>query len=98
MVAKEKPIKTDADTLLKKRPDLIHSDDRKVLSHVQRKSGEWLQNTLLIEGCDAPFKFKRKKRYKDLRGAKVNLTYYPSRELVASFEVEIMNVVRIRVS
>jgi hypothetical protein len=70
----------------------------KVVSHVQRKSGEWIINTIMIEGCDAPFRYKRKKNYRDLKGQRVNLTYYPSSENVAGFEMEIMNVVRIKVS
>ena len=70
----------------------------KVVSHVQRKSGEWIINTLMIEGCDAPFRYKRKKIYKDLKGQRVNLTYYPTSENVAGFEMEIMSVVRIKVS
>ena len=65
---------------------------------MQRKSGEWMINTLMIEGCDAPFRYKRKKLYKDLKSQRVNLTYYPTSENIAGFEMEIMNVVRIKVS
>ncbi|MCW8888025.1 MAG: hypothetical protein OQK25_03055 [Gammaproteobacteria bacterium] len=84
--------------LLKTHEALVHSERQKVVSHVQRKSGEWIINTVMIEGCDAPFKFKRKQKYKDLNGQKVNLTYYPDVEVVAGFELEIMSVVRIRVT
>lgn len=69
-----------------------------VVSHVQRKSDEWFLNTLMIDGYDVPFKYKRTKRYKDLKGQRVNLTYYPETETVAGMEFEIMKVVRVKVS
>ncbi|MFK7816821.1 MAG: hypothetical protein AB8B92_10860 [Gammaproteobacteria bacterium] len=88
----------EPEKLIKRHQELTHSDAMKVLSHVQRKSGEWMINTIMTEGCDAPFRYKRKKTYRDLTGQRVNLTYYPSSEDVAGFEMEIMNVVRIKVS
>jgi hypothetical protein len=91
-------MKSDVDTLLKKHRELTHSDMQKVTSHVQRRSGDWIVNTLMIEGCSAPFKFKRKDSYRDLKGARVNLTFYPGIEMVAGFELEVMNVVRVRIS
>jgi hypothetical protein len=91
-------MKSQVEKLIKKNPQLIHSDMMKVTSHVQRQSGEWFINTIMIENCEVPFKYKRKKRYKDLTGATVNLTYYPQAELVAGIEFETMKVVRIRVS
>jgi hypothetical protein len=89
-------MKTEAEKLLERHTQLVHSDQRKVLSHVQRHSGEWFLNTLMIEGVDVPFRYKRKRMYKSLVGAPVNLTYYPETELVAGIEVEMMKVVRIR--
>ena len=71
---------------------------RKVTSHVQRQAGEWIINTLMIEGCDVPFKYKRKQKYKDIKGQRVNLTYYPDTETVAGIEMEVMTVVRIKVA
>jgi len=68
----------------------------KVLSHVQRESGDWFINTLMLDGYDVPFKYSRKKPYKNLQGAQVNLTYYPQIETVAGLEFETMKVVRIR--
>jgi hypothetical protein len=91
-------MKSQVEKLLKKNPRLIQSDMVKVTSHVQRQSGEWIINTVMIENCEVPFKYKRKKRYKDLTGATVNLTYYPQPELVAGLEFETMKVVRIRIS
>ncbi|MFO7603025.1 MAG: hypothetical protein R6X06_04330 [Gammaproteobacteria bacterium] len=88
----------DPEKLTRKHPDLTHSDMLRVTSHVQRASDDWIINTLMIEGHDVPFKYKRKKRYKNLTGRRVNLTYYPSRETVACFDIEIMKVVRIKVS
>ena len=77
---------------------LIHSKMKKVVSHVQRESKDWIQNTILIDGYDVPFKYKRKKRYKSLKGARVDLAYYPSSELLAGIEFEMMKVVKIAIS
>jgi hypothetical protein len=52
----------------------------------------------MLEDCSAPFRFKRKKPYRNLEGMYVNLTYYPAVESVAGIGVEVMNVVRIRTS
>jgi hypothetical protein len=93
-----KKISSDPDSLLKKNKALIHSDGLKVISHVQRNLEDWILNTLMIEGYDVPFKFKRKQGYKDLRGASVNITYYPDSEKVADFDLEVMHIVRIRKS
>ncbi|MCP3670265.1 MAG: hypothetical protein GY814_07505 [Gammaproteobacteria bacterium] len=90
------PSKTDK--LLKKHEKLVQSDMRKVLSHVQRVEGDWFLNTLMIDGCDAPFKYKRKQRYKTLTGQRVNMTYYPVIEEVAGIEFEVMKVVRVRIA
>ena len=68
------------DKLLKKHTGLIQSDMKKVTSHVQREDGEWFINTLMIDGYEPPFKYKRKKKYKSLVGQRVNLTYYPDKE------------------
>lgn len=84
--------------LLKKHPELVHSEIRKVVSHVQREAGEWIVNTIMIEGCEVPFKYQRKKRYKNLQGQRVNLTYYPDEEQVAGLAFEIMRVVRVRIA
>lgn len=91
-------MKTEAKKLLKKHEKLVHSEMMKVTSHVQRTSGEWIMNTVMIEGCEAPFKYKRKKEYKNLKGARVNLTYYPDVEKVAGMDFEVMNVVRIKIA
>ena len=88
---------TSPEKLTKAHKELVHSELQKVISHVQRKADEWIINTVMIEGCDAPFKFKRKKPYKNLKGLRVNLTYYPDVETVAGFDLEIMSVVRIKV-
>ena len=72
----------------------------KVKSHVQRedKDKEWIINTIMLEGYDVPFRFKRRKQYRNLKGARVNVTYYPEVEKVGGFDIEVMNVVRIRKS
>jgi len=87
---------SDPDKLIKKHQELTHSDGVKVLSHVQRDKDDWILNTVMIEDCEVPFKFKRKQQYKDLKGSRVNMTYYPSTEVVAGLDFEIMNVVRIK--
>ncbi len=91
-------MKSPVDKLLKKHQKLNQSDMMKVHSHVQRESGDWILNTLLVEDCDVPFKYKRKKMYKDLKGQRVNLTYYSDVETIAGIEMEVMHVVRIKVS
>jgi len=88
----------DSIALIKKHPELIQSDNKKVVSHVQREEGEWFINTLMIDDCDTAFKYRRKKRYKSLMGHRVNLSYYPDSEVVAGIPFDIMKVVRIRVS
>lgn len=89
-------MKSEPEKLTQKHRELTHSDELLVESHVQRESGDWIVNTLMIEGCEAPFKYRRKKRYKSLQGQRVNLTYYPGLESVVGFQVEIMNIVRIK--
>ncbi len=84
--------------LLKTHHELVHSEMVKVVSHVQRDTNEWVLNTLMIEDCDVPFKYKRKKMYKNIKGQRVNLTYYPAVEPVAGIDMEVMNVVRIKVA
>ena len=88
----------DANKLLHKHEKLVHSEMMKVTSHVQRDSDEWIVNTIMVEGCNVPFKYKRKVKYKNLQGARVNMTYYPAIDIVAGIEMEIMNVVRIKIS
>ena len=89
-------MKSDIDKLLKKNAKLNHLDGVKVTSHVQREKGEWYLNTLMIEGYLVAFKYNRKKLYRSLQGASVNLTYYAANEQVAGIDVEYMKVVRIR--
>ena len=91
-------MRSETDKLLKMHEKLVQSDIRKVLSHVQRVEGDWFLNILMIDGCDAPFKYKRKRRYKTLAGQRVNLTYYPEIEEVAGIEFEVMKVVRVRIA
>ncbi|MDH5369827.1 MAG: hypothetical protein OEW99_07370 [Gammaproteobacteria bacterium] len=89
---------SDPGKLVKKHEELTHSEMVKVISHVQRDKDEWILNTVMIEDCEVPFKFKRKQQYKNLKGARVNITYYPTTEVVAGLDFEIMNVVRIKVA
>ena len=84
--------------LLKTHHKLVHSEMVKVVSHVQRDTKEWILNTLMIEGCDVPFRYKRKKMYKNIKGQRVNLTYYPALECVAGIEMEVMKLVRIKIA
>jgi hypothetical protein len=91
-------MKSEPTKLLKKHEKLVHSEMLKVTSHVQRNTDDWIVNTVMVEGCDVPFKFKRQRKYKNLVGARVNLTYYPDVEIVAGIEFEVMNVVRIKIA
>ena len=89
-------MKSEPEKRLAKHHKLVHSDMQKVVSHVQRSTAEWIMNTLMIEGYDVPFQYKRNKKYKNLQGARVNLTYYASTRDIAGLQVEVMNVVRIK--
>jgi hypothetical protein len=84
------------EALLKKHKNLVHSENLKVISHVQRQDGDWIRHTVMIEDVEVPFVFRRQKPYKSLLGARVNLTYYPQVEEVAGFEFDYMKVVRIK--
>lgn len=89
-------MKSPVDKLLQSHENLVHSEGMKVTSHTQREDGDWILHTLMVEGCEAPFKFRRTKKYKTLKGAKVNMTYYPVTEKVAGFDIEVMKVVRVK--
>ena len=89
-------MKSDPKKLVEKNQNLNHSDLLKVISHTQREQGEWILHTLMIEGCEVPFRFKRKGKYLSLKGARVNITYYPEQETVAGMKFEVMKVVRIK--
>ena len=67
-----------------------------MLSHVQRDKDDWVINTIMLEGYDVPFKYKRKEAFKSLKGGRVNLTFYAETESVAGIDFEVMKVVRIR--
>lgn len=86
----------DIEKLLQKHQRLNQMDMAKVLSHVQRETDDWVLNTIMLEGYDVPFIYRRKARYKSLKGARVNVTFYPDSQVVAGIEFEVMNVVRIR--
>ena len=87
---------SDIKKLLKKHGQLNQLDNVKVDSHVQRDKDEWVINTIMLEGYDVPFKYKRNKVYKNLKGARVNLTFYAETESIAGIVFEVMHVVRIR--
>ncbi len=91
-------MKTDVDKLLDKNKVLNHLEMQKVESHVQRKKGDWVENTVMLDKYDCPFKYRRRKVYRSLEGNRVNITYYPQRENVAGLEFEVMKVVRIRIA
>ncbi|KGK00970.1 hypothetical protein [Thalassotalea sp. ND16A] len=88
----------DIKKLLHNHKDLIHSDDLKVVSHVQRQEDDWYINTIMIADIDVPFKYKRKQPYQSLKGSRLNLTYYRQVELIAGMEFEFMKVVRLKKS
>ena len=89
-------MKSEVDQLLEEHRELNHLDMAKVVSHTQRETDEWMINTLMLEGYDVPFRYRRKKRYQDLKGARVNLTYYAHTESIGGIDFEVMNVVRVR--
>jgi hypothetical protein len=63
---------SDVKKLLKKHGQLNQLDNVKVESHVQRHKDDWVINTIMLEGYDVPFKYRRKTVYKSLKGARVN--------------------------
>ncbi|KFZ38418.1 hypothetical protein HR45_02940 [Shewanella mangrovi] len=77
-------------------PNMQHQDHCTVLSHTQRDEGEWVQHTLMLENNETPFRFRRSKKYRSLKGSRVNVDYYPQTTLVAGMEFETMKVVRIK--
>ena len=89
---------SDINKLLKSHQKLIHSEQQKVASHIQREQDEWFINTIMIDSIDVPFKYKRKKLYQSLAGQRVNMTYYLDVETIAGFEMQVMRVVRVKVS
>ena len=89
-------MQSDPNKMLKKHRQLNQLDMAIVASHIQREGDEWIYNTIMLEGYDVPFKYVRKKAYKSLKGARVNVTYYPETEQVAGMDFEVMKVVRIR--
>lgn len=96
-ICKGGQMESDPNKLIAQHNALIHSENKLVISHTQREiSGELFQNTLMIEGCDSPFKYRRPKKYKPLTGQKVNLTFYPASEMIAGASFEVMQVVRLR--
>lgn len=88
----------EPEKLLKRHHQLVHSEHVKVSSHVQRPRDDWIINTLMIEGYQVPFQYKRKQHYKSLKHQYVNLTYYAETKIIAGLEMEIMNVVRVKVA
>jgi len=87
-----------ASKLTTKHKDLVHSDDLKVTSHVQREEDEWIINTIMVENVSTPFKYKRKQQYRSLVGQRVNITYYSTSETIAGFDIQIFKVVRLKIS
>jgi hypothetical protein len=90
-------MKSSVETMLQKQCQLIHCELMEVTSHVQRFNGECMLNTLMIDGYDCPFKYCRKNKYQNLKGKQVDLSCYPSIEVIAGFEIDIMKVVHIKV-
>lgn len=87
---------SDAKQLTDKHQSLTQKENAVVTSHVQRDEGEWIRHTLMLDGIDVPFIFRRKQQYRSLKGARVNLTYYRIEETVAGVPFEAMKVVRIK--
>jgi hypothetical protein len=84
--------------LLAEHEQLTHSTMQKVSSHVQRQDGDWILNTVMIEGQEVPFKYKRRRKYKSLKGARVDMVYYPDKEVIARMDFPYMKVIKIALS
>ncbi len=87
---------TRSETSQRKQPALLEAREQKVSSHTQRPDGDWVLHTLMLEGIDTPFQFRRPKGYRSLQGARVNLSYYIETRKLAGENFEVMKVVRIR--
>jgi hypothetical protein len=48
-------MQTEPEKLLKQHAKLVHTGMLKVTSHVQRDEGDWIVNTLLVEGYEVSF-------------------------------------------
>lgn len=90
------PVKSEVEKLLERNRQLNHLEMAAVVSHVQRETDGWVLNTIMLDGYDVPFRYRRKKRYRSLKGARINITYYLQLEQVAGTEVEVMKVVRLK--
>lgn len=91
-------MKSSSEKLIKKHPQLTQTDHAKVVSHAQRPQGDWIVNTIMIEGCDVPFRYRRREQYKNLKGQRVNLTYYPDTEIIGGMPFECMRLVRVKIA
>ncbi|MDN3653896.1 hypothetical protein QWY77_14240 [Thalassotalea ponticola] len=80
--------------LLTKHPNLSQTGNRKVVSHVQRREGDWYVNTR--GAVDVPSTYKRTQPYQSLQGCRVNVNYYPPEQSIAGYTLEYMKVVRVR--
>ena len=89
-------MKSEVDKLLEKNRGLNQLDMARVVSHVQREKNGWVLNTIMLDGYEVPFRYSRKKLYRSLKGARINLTYYPQSEQVAGMDIEVMKVVRLK--
>jgi hypothetical protein len=56
--------------LITNHAKLVHTENIKVISHVQREVDDWSLNTLMLEGVGVPFKYKRKKTLQKPKRAK----------------------------
>lgn len=91
-------MKSEVQKLLERHSKLSHSEHKRVVSHTQRETQDWIINTVILEGYSVAFRFRRKRPYRNLAGSYVNLTYYPDTETVAGIAMEVMKVVRIKVA
>lgn len=89
-------MKSPVEIMLQKHSQLVHCELMQVTSHVQRFDGECILNILMLDGYDCAFKYCRKYKYRNLKGKRVNLSYYPTIEVIAGFDVDIMKVVQIK--
>lgn len=82
--------------LLAENDQLVHATMQTVRSHVQRREGDWILNTVMLEGQEVPYKYKRRKKHPSLRGARVDVIFYPDVEVIARMQFDCMRVIRIQ--
>lgn len=61
------PANKEAKQLIEQHQKLVHTDNIKVISHVQRELDDWFVNTLMLENIEVPLNINEKSYTKALK-------------------------------